>query len=1438
MSSFRKMFLSACLVACLAGVCLADSNVAIFDFQMKSDTPDWVWLEKGLADRMTTDFAQGRSGSVIARDRMETAAASIHWAAELSTRDPSQMKAVGKLLKIDTLVSGVYAVNGDQIEIIGQVIDVASRTELFRKAVAGPAKDVLELQRQLSAELIGYYSGRPAKEILPELPVWTTSLPAVKAVYEGMHLYDEGRYAEAWLKFRQASKEDPSYQESHYWVGKMYYFMNRYEHARRAMEKFIYIDQTHPRVPDAIIEYIHTYEQRGTPPEVLMELYQAARRRYTDTADAWLTPKLVGLLDGMGRYREIVELCDLVNPLVKKIAAADHNALTAETLTLQRATLAPLNIVPLAHAFERESKELYVPFATYKWPGMDDWVAFKQGSMDSDPPPETCANDGCIMGSRHRGPGGSMLAPSKLSGYCWMSAPSGSVFKSVRVFPVTQGGTDAKFKIGCGRLDQWLMLVGDPKEQSLDKAIAQGIIWDKLPSSGYVLLRWWLEVNDEINSPPVNIKGVRVVAQFEPMKEHGAIEVACRDTANFCVEVDGVVTRWYPGLVGPLSPGEHTLTFRVPGGENIFEPYVTKVNVQAGKTIKITGRIPWKEGTPWALWSPTVLLPDHAKHELPIVPRPVAVPRGDVYPQRQGYPAVLADNDGIRVVWSGSDLALWTSFSKDGVEYSAPARLPIPISSAWVQATPRLLRDESGRYILTFLSNRNARHILLPYICWSRDFVKWSAPSLIYDARELFFSYDIALDGSGRLIVAMALYGNPDNILRTLCSRDGYSWKPLCDLGVPESLGDVHLVSREDGQMEAFFWRGEYVVRPGRTGKGFTQIAADGRRETFFFRGEQIVQTALTEQGWSEPMPIDILRDEDEQYPWLSAMCPLRANGKTFLVKFSNIFAFPPCGTYGTTLYSQDADGKWRKSAAAGGLMPGFGAATFHPRWGNVICWLVPNGGGEWAGLPHLPRYGDGPFVVRTADIATAFGPMTPIKLPSSPQMAAASRPTSLPAGQLLYFASEPRNMPLATGSLQAIGEDRFEKPPAGCGTVHPKARVVTFKERGIEMKVAIDSDEAEAFNPLVRIDTTGKGDFHAGPVVKGAMGVGGVVQFAGTVELKACDRIVPVCTWIIYTPGANPQLDVLLGFTATASCQFGDQAHNVYLVNACGNLRLGNIAHTVLGKDGAYHAEDGIGKWVGDTVFVCDQPYVVKGNERFEMSDFGEMPTGLGFYGQPIQVDGKLWNISISSDGSAVSARPWEGATGNIRMPGPRWSAALVSKDKVMFLACDQDSLAVPVGEYFVARYGQKLIENGKVVCEATLQAGPIGELKVKEGATAQADFGQPYTGQIAVDQFDFTDLIRLQIDWKDKKGNVAQLHYLTEASPLSLDVFDADGKLLDRVTASYHPLNAVGWLKAWRPPVEVKNPITIKAPAKVPFVSEIPAVTVTLQPLRKRGN
>jgi TolB-like protein len=69
------------LILLLPGAAPAATPVVVFNFQMKSDTPEWKWLEKGLSDRITTDFVQDRALSPSRRQSSAT---------EISPRRPSR----------------------------------------------------------------------------------------------------------------------------------------------------------------------------------------------------------------------------------------------------------------------------------------------------------------------------------------------------------------------------------------------------------------------------------------------------------------------------------------------------------------------------------------------------------------------------------------------------------------------------------------------------------------------------------------------------------------------------------------------------------------------------------------------------------------------------------------------------------------------------------------------------------------------------------------------------------------------------------------------------------------------------------------------------------------------------------------------------------------------------------------------------------------------------------------------------------------------------------------------------------------------------------------------------------------------------------------------------------------------------------------------------
>ena len=169
-----RVALTACLLVLLALLlpaheATAATNLAVFNFQLKTGQDDWVWLEKFMSDQMATDLVQDRSLSVIARDRMQLIAQKMKWTPEFATTNAKVMAGIRSQLRIEYLVTGVCSVQGDQLEITAQIVEVRTRKEVFRKTVSGKTEQVIDLQEQLSADVMSCFTTRSAAAILKTL---------------------------------------------------------------------------------------------------------------------------------------------------------------------------------------------------------------------------------------------------------------------------------------------------------------------------------------------------------------------------------------------------------------------------------------------------------------------------------------------------------------------------------------------------------------------------------------------------------------------------------------------------------------------------------------------------------------------------------------------------------------------------------------------------------------------------------------------------------------------------------------------------------------------------------------------------------------------------------------------------------------------------------------------------------------------------------------------------------------------------------------------------------------------------------------------------------------------------------------------------------------------------------------------------------------------
>lgn len=936
----------AMLPAAEATPAIAVTNVVVFNFQMKSNTPDWAWLAKGLADRLAVDLSQDRGLSLVHRDEMNRLAEQMKWVPEMM-RDVKQLGTIRRELRPEYLISGVYEIADKNLTITGIVVDFSTNKEAARRKVTGPMDQVIELMRRLSANLLSWLGSRPAQEILKTLPVWTRSIPATRALYEGVDLYDQGRYGEAWLKFRTASRADPAYVEAQYWVGKMYYFMDRYEHARRSLERFMYLDASHPRRGDAIKEYVHTFENLRATTDQVLDLYVEMgalhpRALIYDKSsitgmirnERWLELKSAQLLAAQGRFKLAAKLTDRNEWGGQACWQAHHYLLVHYCLTGQ----------------------LWTPDWLKDW---DPWgkslAVFSQGvskvTLKAAPTSKKGWYEHAHTGQRF------FFQPEGNSRACeyFLVAPSGKRFISLKVFPqLDDFAGDVKVllsKDDTGDLAQVTVAAG--------RAGREGISVNKLPPVGLLQLQC---------EPPrgARITALRIEAKFADADAQGAIDVVCTNAAKFRVDIDGRHHRTFAGLIGPVSAGTHTLTVRPFQADSPYDTWTTTLAVKAGRTTRVVATLPWKKSNPWGSWNSGALVGQNYQG------------RFFALSASQECPSILAEDDAIHMVWSrGEDL--WHSRSTDGTIFSPPQRLPMPLSSGWAERNPQLLRTESGRYMLVFLSDRNAMHTLRPYVSWSRDFVHWSAPAAVYSDGPMGKCH-IIQDRQGWFFLVGLIRGKPT----VFQSQDAFRWDRLATVSPRKGtqVSFMQLLGRSSRGVELFvgftvYRQPDRMIIPVSTDlMRFTVgvLQADASLEKIGqidWPGNKVVASMIVRDGvptlacfsvqqweakrgraffWYDNQKIVGDRMDGHYLTKPKGYAPEAVRLTSSASEWSS-----RCGMW---LFRKDGT-RWRRVTVPPGLPQGFGTLAYHRRWGYLIGWMAP--ASSWV----FPRPAYGPIVIR-----------------------------------------------------------------------------------------------------------------------------------------------------------------------------------------------------------------------------------------------------------------------------------------------------------------------------------------------------------------------------------------------------------------------------------------------------------------------------------------
>jgi hypothetical protein len=322
--------------------------------------------------------------------------------------------------------------------------------------------------------------------------------------------------------------------------------------------------------------------------------------------------------------------------------------------------------------------------------------------------------------------------------------------------------------------------------------------------------------------------------------------------------------------------------------------------------------------------------------------------------------------------------------------------------------------------------------------------------------------------------------------------------------------------------------------------------------------------------------------------------------------------------------------------------------------------------------------------------------------------------------GILKPVAIEPRSVPSLGPNGGSLYGHQFGKPGEDAGTVNPHAVFTTLQTMFSPVSVAIDSRQADAAGPdVVRIDFTGQGKFQDAVVAElrqqGGPGSGSFEIVPTPTQVKRDDGTIP---------GAFRQVTLTVLTGLEGLCRFGDSVRKVRAIDMTGNLRISEIANM------PFRRESLMGYPSGDVVVVADA------NGKFDP------PAGIAYVGRNVFLDGKAWRITVSDDGTKITAEKVDVQTGQVKLAHGFSSGTLVSRNYIFQLppqygpkdAAKEEAatLTLPVDQYAFLSLSQSEMQGRSQLQLTGVNAPAV--FAVEAGKTLDLAAGTPLTAAIEV--------------------------------------------------------------------------------------------------------
>jgi TolB-like protein len=207
----------------------AELSISVLYFDNTAKAADFDWLSKGIADMTATDLASSPRAVLVEREQLEKVLKEQEIAYSGMT-DASKAPELGRILNVQVLVYGSFIVSGRAVRLDAKAVSSTTGKVLAAAQATADATEVFKAQAELSSRLaagLGLELSRPPAVV---------SADAAKAYYQGLALYDQGKYAEALKLFNSAQELDPGFSKPGKSIEDAYKYLKDFKRQRYRRE--------------------------------------------------------------------------------------------------------------------------------------------------------------------------------------------------------------------------------------------------------------------------------------------------------------------------------------------------------------------------------------------------------------------------------------------------------------------------------------------------------------------------------------------------------------------------------------------------------------------------------------------------------------------------------------------------------------------------------------------------------------------------------------------------------------------------------------------------------------------------------------------------------------------------------------------------------------------------------------------------------------------------------------------------------------------------------------------------------------------------------------------------------------------------------------------------------------------------------------------------